>query len=196
MTKQLIFASRNAGKIKEIRSLLKPLGVEVLSAIEADLPEVEETGETFAENASLKASSAALSAGLPALADDSGLCIHALKNAPGVLTARYAQKCGGYEAAFADIFKKLEGKSDWTAHFSCVIALAFPNGTIKTYEGKCEGRIVQPKGIDGFGFDPIFEPKGYTQTFAELPEEVKNQISHRGCAMRAFLAGFENLIEM
>ena len=153
MTKQLIFASRNAGKIKEIRSLLKPLGVEVLSAIEADLPEVEETGETFAENASLKASSAALSAGLPALADDSGLCIHALKNAPGVQTARYAQKCGGYEAAFADIFKKLEGKSDWTAHFSCVIALAFPNGTIKTYEGKCEGRIVQPKGIDGFGFD-------------------------------------------
>lgn len=195
MTKQLIFASHNAGKIKEIRSLLKPMGVEVLSADEADLPETPETGETFAQNAALKATAAAAASGLPALADDSGLCVHALKNAPGVLTARYAQKCGGYEAAFADLLKNLAGKKDQTAHFACVIALAFPNGSVKTYEGRCDGQIVPPRGADGFGFDPVFEPKGYQQTFAELPADVKNRISHRGRAMRAFLADFETLIE-
>lgn len=195
LTKQLIFASHNKGKVKEMQTILRPLDVGVLSAEEADLPDVEENGNTFEENALLKAKAAAEASGVPAFADDSGLCIHALKDAPGIHTARYAQKCGGYEEAFQCLLKELENKEDKSAHFQCVIALAYPNGTTQTFNGRIEGFIVPPKGENGFGFDPIFQPAGYQETFAELPEDIKNKISHRGLAMAAFLKYIKEAIQ-
>ncbi len=193
-TMQLVFASRNQGKIKEIQELLKPFNVQVLSASELDVPDVEETGETFTENALIKATAVSKASGLPAIADDSGLCIHALKNEPGVYTARFAKKCGGYPQAFAALLKELDGKEDKSAHFACVIAFSFPNGTAQTFEGRVDGTIVSPQGADGFGFDPIFRPNGYQETFAQLPAEQKNKISHRAKAVSAFLEKFQDFI--
>lgn len=191
--KQIVFASKNAGKIKEIKALLKPLDVEVLSAEDLELPDVEENGQTFEENAALKAVSASQASGLPALADDSGLCIHALNNEPGIYSARYAKKIGSYPAAFEDVLKRLENEKDKSAHFTCVLVLAFPNGSKKVYQGRVDGKIVPPqKGDSGFGFDPIFMPDGFTQTFSELSESKKNSISHRGRAMQAFIDDFQN----
>ena len=188
ITQQIIFASHNEGKIKEIRTLLSPLGIDVLSAKDADLADVAETGSTFEENAKIKAASAAKAAGLPALADDSGLCIHGLNNEPGIYSSRYAQKMGGYPEAFADVLKRLENNPDKTAHFCCVLVLAFPNGETKTFEGRVDGKIVTPRnGENGFGFDPIFMPDGFTQSFAELSEVKKNSISHRGRAIQSFI---------
>ncbi|MBE6450048.1 MAG: RdgB/HAM1 family non-canonical purine NTP pyrophosphatase [Alphaproteobacteria bacterium] len=193
-TKQIVFASRNAGKIKEIKSLLSAYEIEVLSADDLDLPEVQENGTTFEENAKIKALSAAQESGLPALGDDSGLCIHALNNEPGIYSSRYAEKMGGYPNAFSDILKRLEETADKSAHFSCFLVLAFPNGETKTFEGRVDGKIVKPqKGDNGFGFDPIFMPDGYTQTFALLSEEKKNTISHRANAMNAFIEDIKNL---
>lgn len=187
-SKQIIFASHNAGKIKEIKALLSPIGIDVLSASDVDLADVAETGKTFEENAKIKALSAAKMAGIPALADDSGLCIHALNNEPGIYSSRYAQKMGGYPNAFADILKRLENAPDKTAHFTCVSVFAFPNGETKTFEGRVDGKIVTPRnGENGFGFDPIFMPDGFTQSFAELSEVKKNTISHRAKAIQAFL---------
>ena len=192
-TKQIVFASRNAGKIKEIKALLKPFEVDVLSAAELDLSDVQETGLSFEENAKIKALAAAQETGLPALADDSGLCIHALNDEPGIYSARYAQKMGGYPQAFADVHKRLDGKDDKTAHFSCMLVLAFPNNDTKTFEGRVDGQIVSPKdGANGFGFDPIFMPDGFTKTFAEIPEEQKNTISHRGKAVKQFVEYLKN----
>ena len=190
--RQIVFASHNQGKIKEVRALLSKLNVEVLSADDLDLADVEETGNTFEENASLKALAASKASGLPAIADDSGLCIHALHDEPGIYSARYAKKMGGYKEAFADVLKRLKNQKDKTAHFMCVLVLAFPNGRTKVYNGRVDGQIVSPKeGQNGFGFDPIFMPDGYTQTFAQLSDAKKNQISHRGKAMSAFIKDFK-----
>ena len=192
-TRQIVFASHNQGKIKEVRSLLAKLNVEVLSADDLDLADVEETGDTFEENAALKALAASKASGLPAVADDSGLCIHALNDEPGIYSARYAKKMGGYPKAFADVLKKLKNQKDKSAHFMCVLVLAFPNGTTKVYQGRVDGRIVPPQnGENGFGFDPIFMPDGYTQTFAELSDAKKNLISHRGRAMKSFIDDFKD----
>ena len=193
-TMQLVFASRNPGKIKEIQDLLRPFDVQVLSAGELDVPAVEETGETFEENALLKAVAVSKASGLPAIADDSGLCVHALKDAPGVHTARFAEKCGGYSQAFDALLKEVAGK-DASAHFACVIAFAFPNGTTQTFTGRVDGTLVPPEGTDGFGFDPIFMPNGYNMTFAQMPADEKNKISHRGQAVAAFLEKFQDFIE-
>ena len=191
--KQIIFASHNQGKIKEARALLAKLNVEVLSADDLDLSDVEETGLTFEENATLKAIAASKASGLPAIADDSGLCIHALHDEPGVYSARYAKKMGGYPDAFKDVLKRLKNQSDKSAHFMCVLVLAFPNGTTKVYQGRVDGKIVPPKnGDNGFGFDPIFMPDGYTQTFAELSDAKKNSISHRARAIQSFIEDFKN----
>ena len=195
ITKQIIFASRNAGKIKEIKALLSPLGIDVLSAEDIDLNEVAETGSTFEENAKIKALAAAKDAGLPALADDSGLCIHGLNNEPGIYSSRYAKKMGGYPQAFADILKRLENNPDKTAHFSCVLVLAFPNGETKIFEGRADGKIVTPRnGENGFGFDPIFMPEGFTQSFAQLSEVKKNSVSHRGHAIQSFIEYLKNAV--
>lgn len=193
MKKQIIFASRNEGKIKEIQSILAPLDISILSAQDIDLDDISETGSTFEENAKIKAIAAAKHAGLPALADDSGLCIHGLNNEPGIYSSRYAQKMGGYPQAFEDVLKRLENNPDKTAHFSCVLVFAFPNGESKTFEGRVDGKIVEPRdGINGFGFDPIFMPDGFTQSFAELSEEKKNSISHRGRAVQSFIEYMKN----
>ena len=172
-TRQIVFASHNQGKIKEVRSLLSALNVEVLSADDLNLADVEETGRTFEENATLKAVVASKASGLPAVADDSGLCIHALNEEPGIYSARYAKKMGGYPKAFADVLKRLKNQKDKTAHFMCVLVLAFPNGTTKVYQGRVDGCIV-------------------TQTFAQLSDAKKNLISHRGRAIKSFIDDFKN----
>ena len=191
--RQIVFASHNQGKIKEIRALLSKLNVEILSADDLDLGDIEETGKTFEENATLKAVAASQNSGLPAIADDSGLCIHALHDEPGIYSARYAKKMGGYPQAFDDVLKRLKNQEDKTAHFMCVLVLAFPNGNPRVYQGRVDGKIVPPqKGDNGFGFDPIFMPDGFTQTFAQLSEAKKNTISHRGRAIKAFVEDFKN----
>ncbi len=192
---EIVFASHNAGKIKEVQELLAPLGIDVLSAADLHLADVEETGTTFFENAALKAKSAAKESGLPALADDSGLCIHALNDEPGLYSARYAKKCGGYPQAFEDVAQRLADKKDKSAHFTCVLVMAYPNGKTVSYEGRVEGKIVPPQtGNNGFGFDPVFMPDGYTQTFATLGEKTKNTISHRARAMQAFISDLKKQI--
>ena len=193
----VVFCSHNAGKIKEMTDLLRPLGVDVLSAADVDIPEVEETGRTFEENALIKAKAGAAASGLPTLADDSGLCVHALNNEPDIYTARFAQKCGGYPAAFKNLLKRLKHKEDKSAHFECCLAFAFPNGKAFTYHGKVTGTIVPPReGAEGFGFDPIFMPDGFNRTFSQIPKSKKNSISHRGKAVAAFIADFKKIIEM
>lgn len=187
---ELIFASRNQGKIAEITEMLAPLGIKVKSALEMDLPEVEETGTTFEENAALKALEIAKITGVPCLADDSGLCVKALDNRPGVYSARYAPN-RNFDLAMDKLLAEIKesGSNDRSAYFACVLVLGFPNGEYKTFEGRVDGVItMQKQGNGGFGFDPVFAPLGYDKTFAELGSDVKNKISHRGRALQKFLA--------
>lgn len=186
---KLVVASHNAGKIAEIKTLLAPLKIEVQSAAELRLGDVEETGTTFEENAKIKANSISLMCGLPCLADDSGLCVDALDGRPGVYSARYAPDRNfkeGMKMLLNEI--KESGSNNRKAHFSCCLALACPNQKTKIFEGRVDGSIAQsPKGSNGFGYDPIFIPEGYEQTFAELGDDVKNQISHRRRALEKFI---------
>lgn len=187
--KQIVFASRNQGKIAEISAMLAPLGITVKSALELDLPDVEETGTTFAENAALKAHAAAQQTGLPALADDSGLCVNALGGRPGVYSARYAPG-RDFKQGMAKMLDEIAqtGTSDRSAYFACVLALAFPNGKTEYFEGRVEGSIATaPAGDGGFGYDPLFVPQGQQKTFAELDASFKNKTSHRARAMQKFL---------
>ena len=187
--KEIIFASHNQGKIKEIRQLLSPLGVRVLSSDDIDLPDVEETGSTFEENAALKALSIAKLKNVPCLADDSGLCVDALGGRPGVYSARYAPHRDFKKAMQMLLKEMLDTKNpNRNAHFSCVLVLGNPDGTYRAFEGRVDGKInYEPKGESGFGFDPVFVPDGYEQTFAELGASVKNKISHRGRALAKFV---------
>ncbi len=183
--KKIVLASHNQGKIKELREMLAPLAIEVVSAAELNLPEVEETGTTFVENATLKAKTLANLSGLPCLADDSGLCVNALGGRPGLFSARYA--AGNYPAAFERLNAELAGKDDHSAYFICLIALCQPSGKTEIFEGRMNGVIAdKPRGV-GFGYDPIFIPDGYNCTVGELSSEEKNKISHRGNAMRKLL---------
>lgn len=182
---KLVIASHNAGKVKEIAALLEGRGLEVVSAAELDLPEPVETGTTFFANAELKARSAADLSGYPALADDSGLCVDALNGDPGVYTADWAETPDGRDWAMAmqKVEDALAAKGPDTsrdAHFVSVLALAWPDGHVEWFEGRAEGHLVwPPRGRIGFGYDPVFVPHGHDQTFAELPFETKNAISHR-----------------
>lgn len=186
---KLIFASRNRGKIVEITEMLAPLGIKVVSALDVNLPEVDETGTTFEENAALKALSGAKITGVPCLADDSGLCVNALNGRPGVYSARYAPDRNfdkGMDKLLAEIAQT--GSADRSAYFACVLVLGFPDGTYQHFDGRCNGTIAKSKtGAGGFGFDPVFIPEGYDKTFAELGAEIKNKISHRGTALQKFL---------
>jgi XTP/dITP diphosphohydrolase len=193
--KPLIIATRNAGKLKEFVPLLEPLGFTLKSAGELGLPEPEETAPDFAGNARLKALSAATAANLPALADDSGLSVAALNGAPGVHSARYAGS--DYPAAFARIIAAVSETGENRAHFTAALCLALPDGTTFTYIGEAHGHIApRPKGLGGFGYDPLFIPDGYEQSFAELGAE-KERISHRAKAFAqlqaALTAGVINL---
>lgn len=193
--KELIFASHNAGKIKEIREMIEPLGIELKTYKEIDIPDVEETGTTFAENSLLKSSKIAEITGIACIADDSGLCVDALNGAPGVYSARYAPDRDfdkGMEKLLAEIAKS--HNLDRSAHFSCVISLAYPDGKYELFEGRINGKIAEQKqGTGGFGYDPIFIPEGYDKSFAELGNEIKNKISHRGRAMQKLSQYLRNL---
>ena len=201
---QLVIATHNAGKLREISALLAPYGVECLSAGQLGLPEPAETGTTFAENALIKAHAAAKGANLPALADDSGLCVHGLGNRPGVYTADWAERQwfegeSGKPWAGRDWYMamgKVEGllceqgpQVDRSAHFACTLALAWPDGTEAVYEGMVGGRLTwPPRGTRGFGYDPVFIADGMSETFAEIDPEEKHRISHRAAAFARLVA--------
>lgn len=192
---EIIFASHNSGKIKEITEILTPFGIKVISAADVNLPDVEETGATFEENAALKALTIAKIMQKPCLADDSGLCVTALNGRPGVYSARYAPN-RDFDKAMDMLLTEIRqsGNPDRSAYFACVIALGFPDGNYRHFEGRVDGYIAENKqGQGGFGFDPVFVPQGYEKTFAELGAEVKNKISHRGRAMAKFVQYLKSL---
>ena len=182
--KKLVVASHNTGKIAEIRELLVPFAVEVVPAADLNLPEPEETGSTFEENALLKAFLLSKISGFPCLADDSGLCVNALDGHPGVYTARYAPTP---DEGMDKLLRVLKNASDRSAYFACVLALAWPDGKTQTFEGRVDGDIIFEKRGKGFGYDPIFQPKGYSVTFGEMAKEEKNKISHRGRAFEKLM---------
>jgi len=185
----LIIASHNAGKVREIAELLAPFGVVVKSAGELGLPEPEETGDTFVANAKLKAEAATNAAKLPALADDSGLAVSSLSGAPGIYSARWAGPEKDFDKAMAQVEELMRGAEDRSAHFVCVLALAWPDGTTEVFEGFVEGEITwPPRGDKGFGYDPIFVPEGEEITFAEMDPIRKHSMSHRADAFRKLVA--------
>ena len=187
---KMILASNNKGKLREMRELLSGLGIEVLSQREAGFDiEVEETGTTFEENSYLKASAITAMSGLPAVADDSGLMVDYLGGEPGVYSARYT---GNHEDSDVDrymfLLKKMEGVEDRRSKFVSAVCCTFPNGDIIRTRGECHGNILHaPVGEHGFGYDPIFGPDGQKGSMAELTDEGKNAISHRGKAVREFI---------
>ena len=186
---KLVLASDNAHKLSEFRELFRTLDAELLSKAESGaVGEVEETGTTFAVNAFIKAEAVMRATGLPAIADDSGLCVDALGGEPGVRSARYT---GRHEDSDADryrlLLKNLGDRPDRSARFVCSLCCVFPNGNVLRAEGACEGFILYaPQGDNGFGYDPIFRPEGYDCSMAELTMEEKNAISHRGRALKHF----------
>lgn len=190
---KLVIASHNAGKVREIADLLRPHGVETVGAAALGLAEPEETGHTFAENAALKARAAARAANLAALADDSGLTVAALNGAPGVYSARWAGPDKDFAIAMKKVEDALKGQHDRRAAFIAALALAWPDGECRVFEGKVEGTLVwPPRGTKGFGYDPIFVPAGHTITFGEMEPDAKHAISHRARAFAKLIkARFE-----
>ena len=189
---KLVIATHNPGKLREIAPLLQPFGIGCVGAVDLDLPEPEETGVTFVDNADLKARQAADLSGLPALADDSGLCVDALGGKPGIFSARWAEDDQGerdFGPAMERVWQAIEecgpGASR-DAHFACALAIAWPNdGQAETFDGRVDGILVwPPRGDRGFGYDPLFVPVGYEETFGELDPELKHRISHRADAFR------------
>ena len=193
---KLVIATHNKGKLREIRALLAPFGIECISAADLDLPEPEETGVTFADNADLKARAASDLSGLPALSDDSGLCVDALGGRPGVFTANWAEDAQGerdWMRGMTRVWEELEAAgpdASRDAHFVCALAIAWPNdGQCETFEGRVDGSLVwPPRGEKGFGYDPIFVANGYDITFGEMDPDEKHAISHRAEAFRKLVA--------
>ena len=182
----LLIATRNQHKLDEIRTLLELPNLEIGSAFDfPGLPEIEEDGATFIENATKKAVETMRATHCAALADDSGLVVDALDGAPGIFSARYAGEHADYPANNEKLLREMAGKENRTARFICAMALATPDGTVHTLEAACEGHIAHNcKGIHGFGYDPLFIPSGYTCSFGELEEDVKARISHRALALQ------------
>ncbi len=191
----LVIATRNKNKTREIRGLLKDFPIEVKNLDDfGPIPEVVEDGETFDDNSYKKASLTARFLGLPALADDSGLAVDALDGRPGVHSARYAGEDATDADRCAKLLREMEGESDRTARFVCVISIAVPTGPALTYEANCEGVIIEePRGESGFGYDPVFYHPPLEKTFAELTMEEKSRVSHRGKALREFLQEFDKV---
>lgn len=186
---RLVIASHNEGKVREIRALLAPFGADVVSAGLLGLPEPEETETTFIGNALLKAHAAAKAAGIPALADDSGLAVTALGGDPGIYSARWAGPSKDFALAMQKVEDGLAGQSDRSAKFVCALALAWPDGHAETVEGVVSGELVwPPRGPNGFGYDPIFKAEGYALTFGEMDPGEKHEISHRADAFRQLVA--------
>ncbi|MER5205964.1 RdgB/HAM1 family non-canonical purine NTP pyrophosphatase [Streptomyces sp. NPDC002825] len=201
MTRQrLILATRNAGKITELHAILADAGLD-LDLVGADaypeIPDVKETGVTFAENALLKAHALAQATGLPAIADDSGLCVDVLNGAPGIFSARWAGTHGDDKANLTLLLAQLSDIADEHrgAHFACAAALALPDGTERVVEGRMPGTLRHaPVGTNGFGYDPILQPEGHEVTCAQLTPAEKNAISHRGKAFRALVPVVRELL--
>ncbi|HIJ44157.1 MAG: RdgB/HAM1 family non-canonical purine NTP pyrophosphatase [Rhodospirillales bacterium] len=191
---KLVIASHNQGKVREIAELLAPFRAEALSAAELALPAPAENGKTFLANAEIKAKAAAEASGLPALADDSGLMVAALGGAPGVHSSRWAGPGGDFAAAMKKLEEAMAGKEDRRARFACVLALCWPDGHCRTFEGFVHGRLVwPPRGTNGFGYDPVFVADGHGVTFGEMDAADKQAISHRAEAFRKLIkACFEN----
>jgi XTP/dITP diphosphohydrolase len=198
---KLVIASHNPGKVREIAELLAPFDVTVISAADLDLPEPVETGASFAENALIKANAAALAAGLPALADDSGLVVPALGGAPGIYSARWAGPEKDFAVAMARIRRELDehksagGSARSDAHFVCALALCWPavtyggSAVCRSFEGRVDGHLTwPPRGSLGFGYDPIFVADGQTLTFGEMDPAVKHSMSHRADAFHKLVA--------
>jgi XTP/dITP diphosphohydrolase len=183
---KLVVASHNPGKVKEIAALLGPNGIEPVSAGSLGLPEPDETGTTFAANAELKALLAADLSGMPAIADDSGLCVEALGLEPGLFSARWAGPDKDFGLAMRLVEEHLERAgpdAGRDAHFMCALAVAWPDGHLEVFEGRVDGVLVwPPRGTRGFGYDPMFVPNGYDQTFGEMDPDEKHRISHRAAA--------------
>jgi len=194
--KILVLATRNRGKITELRGLLSGFDINIRGLDEFDpIPEVKEDGRTFEENAYKKAYFTANALGVPALADDSGLAVRALGGEPGVHSARYAGANASDEEKYNKLLKEMEGKTDRSAYFECAIVIALPAGSSMTFTGRCEGAItLEPMGNEGFGYDPIFLYPPLNLTFAQIPLEEKNRISHRGKAMAKLKEEFERVI--
>ncbi|HEX6977788.1 MAG TPA: RdgB/HAM1 family non-canonical purine NTP pyrophosphatase [Alphaproteobacteria bacterium] len=181
--KRLIIASHNPGKVREIAVLLAPFGVEVVSAAALGLPEPDETGTTFEANAALKARAAARRGALPALADDSGLCVPAIDGAPGIYSARWAGPDKDFRLAMEKVEAALAGNEDRRAFFVAALALAWPDDHVEIFRGEVHGRLVwPPRGDRGFGYDPMFVPEGHSLTFGEMEPAAKHAISHRAAA--------------
>ena len=193
---RLVIATHNAGKLREMADLLAPYAIEAVSAAELGLPEPEETAATFAGNAVIKAEAATAATGLPAFADDSGLCVTALANAPGIYSARWAKDAGSFSAAMARLEDALSGlDGPFRAYFVSALTLARLGATTITVEGRVDGELVfPPRGARGFGYDPIFRPDGHARTFGEMSPEKKHGIpadgskalSHRARAFQEF----------
>jgi XTP/dITP diphosphohydrolase len=188
--KEIVIASHNDGKVEEIRGLLKKYKFKIFSLKKFSHIEPKENGKTFIENSVIKAVSALKITGLPSISDDSGLCIPALNNDPGIYSARWAGKGKNFDLAAKKIEKKLFEKYRnkqklFKAFFCCALSIALPDGTIKSFEGKVFGTLqFPPKGENGFGYDPIFIPKGYKKTFGEMKYSFKERISHRQKAFK------------
>ena len=185
---KFILATHNPGKLREMAAILSQYGVEVVSPSDVGITvDVEETGTTFAENAMLKAKAICAAADLPAIADDSGLCVDALNGGPGVYSARYGGEGLDDKGRYTLLLQNMRGQTTRAAHFACAIACAFPNGDELTAEGRCDGTIAfAPMGEGGFGYDPVFFVPEKAKTFGQLTAEEKSAISHRGKALKAF----------
>jgi XTP/dITP diphosphohydrolase len=189
---RLLLASHNAGKVREIGALMAGYGVEVVSAAELGLPEPEETGSTFLQNAQIKAAAATSRSGLPALADDSGLEVAVLDGAPGVHSARWAGPGNDFAVAMARVTKEVTERGGWIApgpraNFTAVLHLAWPDGESSAFTGKVYGHLIwPPRGHNGFGYDPMFVADGHALSFGEMEEDAKYAISHRARAFRSF----------
>jgi XTP/dITP diphosphohydrolase len=189
---KLVIASHNAGKVREIAALLGPYGIEPISAASLDLPEPEETGTTFIANAELKALQAADLSGLPALADDSGLCVEALGGDPGLFSARWAGPDKDFTLAMQKVWDGVTAKgpdAGHDAHFICALALAWPDGHVEAFEGRVNGTLVwPPRGANGFGYDAMFQPLGHAISFGEMDPDAKHAMSHRADAFKKLVA--------
>jgi XTP/dITP diphosphohydrolase len=187
---RLVVASHNPGKVREIMELIAPFGIKTLGAAELDLPEPEETGSSFVENATLKTEAATKGSGLPALADDSGLCVAALDGAPGIYSARWAGPAKDFRLAMKRVEEELQRSEihDARASFVCVLALAAPGAATEVFEGRVYGSLTfPPRGHMGFGYDPIFVPEGFRMTFGEMVPAQKHIMSHRARAFAKFV---------
>lgn len=188
--KRLVVASHNPGKVAEIADLIAPFAIEAVSAAKLALAEPEETETTFIGNALIKAHAAASGSGLPALSDDSGLCVDALGGEPGVYSARWAGPRKDFRVAMQKVHERLHesGAKNLTAHFVCALSIAWPDGHAETFEGRVTGTLVwPPRGTLGFGYDPMFVPEGHSITFGEMRPAQKHAMSHRARAFAKFV---------